>query len=74
MDEWMYGRLVELMTMAMAFAMAANTFSIQASNSTVTPSFTLENSFGFTLRISLGLRLYFTVHSSSRHNTDTVQW
>ena len=61
------------MTMAMAFAMA-NTFSIQASNSTATPSFILENSFGSALRIFLGLRLYITVHPSLRHNTDTVQW
>ena len=29
---------------------------------------------GFALGISLGLRLYFTVYPSSRHNTDTVQF
>ena len=30
------------------------------------------NSLGAALRISLLLRLYFTVHPSSRHNTNTV--
>ena len=32
----------------------------------------LENSSGFALGISLGLRLYFIVYTSSCHNTDTI--
>ena len=32
----------------------------------------LRNPSGFAPKISLGLRLYFTIYPSSRHNTDTI--